>query len=144
MSSPENARRISRMFVNLPITDLARTLAFYEGLGFVRNPAFSDDSAACVVLGETHYLMLLTQPRFATFARLPIADARAATQVLTALQLGSKEEVDEVFALALAHGGSEARPLEDLGFMYCRPFADPDGHVFEPFWFDPEAVPPGA
>lgn len=144
MTTPETPRRIGGIYVNLPVADLARSLAFYEGLGFVRNAAFSDDSAACIVLGETHHLMLLTTAKFASFCTLPVADAKASTQVLVALQLAHKEEVDELHARALKHGGSEARPTEDHGFMYCRPIADPDGHVFEPFWFDPEAVPPGA
>ena len=142
MSTPDTARRIGGLFVNLPVADLERSLAFYEGLGFVRNPAFSDATAACIVLGESHYLMLLTHAKFASFCTRPIGDPKASTQVLTALQLGSRAEVDEVHARALAHGGSSARPTEDHGFMYCRPIADPDGHVFEPFWFDMAAVPP--
>lgn len=141
MSAPEACRRIGGMFVNLPVADLAISVAFYKSLGFARNPQFSDDTAACIVLGEGHYLMLLSHPKFAQFTPLPIADARAATQLLVALQLDSREAVDQLFEAALANGGSRFRPTEDHGFMLTRPFADPDGHVFEPFFMDTSALP---
>ena len=141
MSAPEACRRIGGMFVNLPVADLAVSVAFYQSLGFALNPQFSDDTAACIVLGEGHYLMLLSHPKFAQFTPLPIADARAASQLLIALQLDSREAVDQLFEAALANGGSCFRPTEDHGFMVTRPFADPDGHVFEPFFMDMDAFP---
>lgn len=141
MNAPDACRRIGGIFVNLPVADLARSVAFYESLGFARNQQFSDHTAACIVLGESHCLMLLSHPRFAEFTPLPIADARAATQLLVALQLESREAVDQLFDAALANGGSAFRPTEDHGFMMTRPFADPDGHVFEPFWMDMNALP---
>lgn len=141
MSTPETQPRCDGLFVNLPVADLRRSVAFYEALGFARNARFSDDSAACIVLGEGRCLMLLSHPKFAQFTPLPVADACSATQVLLALQLPSRAAVDQLFDAALANGGSAFRPTEDHGFMITRPFADPDGHVFEPFWFDLDAAP---
>ena len=139
MSTPESPRRSDGLFVNLPVSDLDRSIAFYEALGFHRNPQFSDHTAACIVLGEGRCLMLLSHAKFAQFTPLPIADARAATQALIAVQLDSREAVDMVFEAAVAHGGTMLRPTEDHGFMVTRAFCDPDGHAFEPFWMTPDA-----
>jgi predicted lactoylglutathione lyase len=141
MKPSESTPRIAGLYVNLPVTDLPRSISFYEALGFSRNPQFSDQTAACVVLGEGLCLMLLSHPKFAEFSPLPIADARASTQVLVALQLDSREAVDRLFEAAVAHGGQAFRPTEDHGFMITRAFSDPDGHAFEPFWMNPEGMP---
>jgi hypothetical protein len=132
---------VGGVFINLPVSDLPRSLAFYRALGFALNPQFSDDTAACVVLGENMCVMLLTHDKFRQFTSLPIADASRQTQLLTAISLASRAEVDRVFAAVLAHGGRAFRPTEDLGFMYTRAFADPDGHAFEPFYMDMSAFP---
>lgn len=141
MTTPDPPRRSDGLFVNLPVSDLDRSVAFFEALGFVRNPQFSDHTAACIVLGEGRCLMLLSHPKFAEFTPRPIADAHVATQVLIAFQLDSREAVDRVFEAAIAHGGSPLRPTEDHGFMVTRAFCDPDGHAFEPFWMDLAALP---
>ena len=127
------------MFVNIPVTDLTRARAFYVGIGYRINEMFSDDTAACVVISETNYLMILTREKFASFATLPVGDPAKACAVLVALSQDSKAEVDRFAAAALAHGGSEPKPVTDLGFMYQRTIADPDGNTFEPFWMDPAA-----
>lgn len=141
MSAPPRA--VQGVFVNLPVADLARSRAFFSALGFALDPRFSDDSAACVVLGPQHFAMLISHARFADFSARPIADAVAACEVLVALQLDSRDAVDAVADAAIAHGGSAFRPVEDHGFMYCRAICDPDGHVWEPFWMNPEAAPAG-
>jgi len=129
------------IFVNLPITSLARSRAFYEALGFSINPQFSDDTSACVVISETIYLMILEHEKFAGFAPRPIADAQAATGAMYALTCDDRAGVDAMVAAAIAHGGSDTGKVQDMeGFMYSRTILDPDGHVFEPFWMNPAAV----
>ena len=129
------------IFVNLPVTDLARSRAFYEGLGFSINPQFSDDDGACVVVSDTIYLMILTRTKFARFAPRPIADTTAVSGSLVALSCDSRNDVVAMMDAAVAHGGTDNGSVQDMdGFMYGRSFSDPDGHVFEPFWMNPAAV----
>jgi uncharacterized protein len=130
-----------KIFVNLPVADLPKSIAYYEALGFTRNPHFSDDTAACMVISEENYVMLLTHPKFKDFVKLPLADAKKTVGMLVAISFDSKEAVDAVAATAKAHGGAEHRPAQDLGFMYSRSISDPDGHIWEPFWMDPAAIP---
>ena len=124
------------IFVNLPVEDLTRSVAFYEAVGGTRNAQFSDDSGACMVFSDAIFVMLLTRAKFASFAPHPIADARATTQMLLAISADSRTEVDRVTEAALAAGGTEAGPTQDHGFMYGRSFADPDGHIWEPYWMN--------
>ena len=133
------------IFVNLPITDLAATTRFYEAIGCVKNPQFSDDNAVSMVWSDTIYFMLLKKEFFATFTPKEIADARRSSEVLVALSFDSREAVD-AFASAAGKAGGRAdiRPPQDMGFMYSRSIEDPDGHVFEPFWMDPAAAEGGA
>jgi uncharacterized protein len=128
------------IFVNLPVTDLPRSRAFYEALGFSINEQFSDETAACVVVSETIYLMILTRAKFASFATLPVGDPARTCSALIALSCDDKAAVDAFAAAARSAGGSEPKALSDLGFMYQRTIADPDGNTFEPFWMDPAAV----
>jgi len=131
------------IFVNLPVRDLPRSMAFYEALGFTVNPHFSDETAACMVWSETIHAMLLTHAKWRTFTSRPIPSSDS-SEVLLALSCESKAEVDAMNAAAAAHGGTaDINPLQDLGFMYNRNLADPDGHVWEAFWMDPAAVPSG-
>lgn len=131
------------LFVNLPVTDLPAARQFYTSLGYTINEAFSDDTAACVVISDSIYAMILTHGKFAQFTALPIGDARAACQHMLALSFDCKADVDTFVAAGLANGGSEARPVQDLGFLYSRALADPDGHIWEPFWMDPAAASAG-
>ena len=132
----------TKIFVNLPVTDLEKSKDFYTKLGFTINPQFSDDTAACVVISENIYVMILTHPKFKSFIPKEIADSTKTTEVITALSFDSREKVDEVYNNALQAGGSEAGATQDHGFMYSRSFNDPDGHIWEPFWMDMNAVPP--
>ncbi|MDQ0511315.1 putative lactoylglutathione lyase [Angulomicrobium amanitiforme] len=132
------------IFVNLPVAELARSVAFYEAMGATRNPHFSDESAACMVLSEAIYVMLLTHPRFSQFTPRPVADARATSQVLLALSQENRAAVDAVIDRAVAAGGmADPAPKEDFGFMYSRSLEDPDGHIWESVWMDPEAAAQG-
>lgn len=124
------------IFVNLPVTDLLRARRFYEGIGFSINPDFTDDTAACVVISDTIFLMILTRDKFAGFATLPVGQPDRAVSVMTALSCQDRAEVDAMTEAALRHGGAEPKPATDHGFMYGRTFTDPDGNVFEPMWMD--------
>jgi predicted lactoylglutathione lyase len=124
------------IFVNLPVKDLSRSRAFYEGLGYSVNPQFSDENAACIVISDTIYAMLLTEPFFKTFTKKEIADATRSTEVLLALSADSRDEVNSLVDKAVAGGGREARDVQDEGFMYSRAFEDPDGHIWEVMWMD--------
>ena len=127
------------IFVNLPVTDLARAKSFYEALGFTNNPQFSDDGTACMVVSETIHVMLLTHAKWRGFTDRPIPPATA-SEMMIALSCDSREEVDRMNEAAAAHGGTaDINPKQDLGFMYNRNLADPDGHVWEAAWMDPAA-----
>ena len=131
------------IFISLPVSDLAASIAFYEALGFERNPQFSDDTGACMVWSEAICVMVVTLAKWRTFTSRPIPSADS-SEVLLALSCESKAEVDAMNAAAAANGGTaDINPLQDLGFMYNRNLADPDGHVWEAFWMDPAAVPSG-
>lgn len=130
------------IFVNLPVADLPAATAFYEAIGFVKNPAFSNERGAAMVWSDTIYVMLLDRAFYATFTPKPIADSRTYSAALYALSFGSREAVDAITEAAAAAGAHQPHPPEDLGFMYSRAFEDPDGHGWGPFWMNPAATPP--
>ncbi len=133
----------NNIFVNLPVSDLDASKSFYTSLGYTINPLFTDENAASIVMSENIYVMLLAKPFFSSFTDLEIVDPTTHVQVLNAIGLDSREEVDEWAEKALAAGGSEPRSAQDYGFMYSRDIADPDGHIWEPMWMDPEAAKNG-
>lgn len=128
------------IFVNLPVADLAKATAFYERMGADKNPQFSDDTASCMVISDTIFVMLLTHDKFRQFTPKQIADARTTSEVLIALSADSREDVDEIVGHAAAGGKLDPTPGQDLGFMYSRSFEDPDGHIWEVVWMDVEAT----
>jgi predicted lactoylglutathione lyase len=130
------------IFVSLPVTDLAASVAFYKALGFEQNPQFSDDTAACMVWSETIHAMLLTHAKWRTFTERPLPPT-GASGVMLGLTLDSREAVDRMNQAAAAHGGqADVNPVQDLGFMYGRDLADPDQHLWGAIWMDPAAMPP--
>ena len=132
------------LFVNLPVTDLQRSVAFYEAVGGVKNPMFSDDTAACMVLSDTIYVMLLTHAKWATFGDIPILDAEKGAQVFLCLTRDDKADVDSIVDKAVRAGGrADPTPTQDFGFMYGRSYRDPDGHIWENVWMDPQAAADG-
>ena len=133
----------TQVFVNLPTADLDRSKAFFEGIGWQIQPNFTDENAACILVDENIYLMVLTAPFYATFTDKTIVDPATHLQVQTALSRESREEVDAMLEKALASGGSEPRPAQDFGFMYSRDFEDPDGNLFSALWMDPKAAEQG-
>lgn len=128
------------IFVNLPVADLKKSMAFFSALGFEYNPKFTDDNAACMVLSDKGFVMLLADSFFKTFTKRPLCDTSKQTEGLFALSCESRAEVDEMVTKAIAGGGSEAMPPNDHGFMYNRSFYDLDGHHWEVLWMDPKAV----
>lgn len=133
----------TKIFVNLPVKDLDKSKEFFTKIGFSINPQFTDDKAACVVISETIYAMILKEEFFKTFTpKKEIVDATKSTEVLIAISVDSKEQVNELLDKAFAAGAKEARPAEDHGFMYARSFEDMDGHIWEVFWMDMNAAPP--
>jgi predicted lactoylglutathione lyase len=131
------------IFVNLPVADLPRSIAFYKAVGAKQNMQFSDDTAACMVLSETIHVMLLTHDKYRSFTTKQIPDARTVAQVMIAVTEDSREAVDARVADATGAGGSaDPTPTQDHGFMYGRSFEDPDGHIWEVVWMDPAAVAP--
>jgi uncharacterized protein len=132
---------ISGVYVNLPVANVAASRAFFTGLGLSINEDFSNESAIAVTLGPSSAAMLLSHEFFKGFTPLPIADARATTQTLVAIQLESRAAVDAMAEKAFATGGSVVRDAQDHGFMYAHAFADIDGHIWEPFWMSNEAPP---
>ena len=131
----------TKIFVNLPVKDLKRSMSFYEALGFKNNPQFTDDTAACMVISEDIYVMILTEARFKDFTPKAIADATKTTEVLIALSRDTRGAVDEMVRKALAAGGKTYADPKDHGFMYQHGFQDPDGHIWEVFWMDPKGIP---
>jgi predicted lactoylglutathione lyase len=129
------------IFVNLPVSDLARATAFYEAVGAVRNLQFSDHTASCMVFSDTIHVMLLTHDKFRQFTPKMIADARTTSEVLICLSADSRGAVDDMVGKAKTGGGSaDPSPQQDYGFMYGRSFEDPDGHIWEVMWMDVEAA----
>jgi len=133
------------IFVNLPVTDLARSRGFLEALGAVNEPRFTDETAACMTLSDSIHVMLLTHDKFSQFTPRPIADAKAGSEVLICLSSDSRENVDKAVERAVASGGTaDPSPKQDYGVMYGRSVADPDGHIWEIMWMDPAAAERGA
>lgn len=125
------------IFVNLPVSDLPRAMAFYTALGFVNEPRFTDETAAAMQWSETIVVMLLTHAKWRSFTDRPIPDS-GSSEVMNCLSVDSREEVNRLTDLAGASGGTvDANNGEDLDFMFSRAFADPDGHIWELMWMDP-------
>jgi uncharacterized protein len=137
---------VKQIFVNLPVHDLQATMEFFGKLGFTFNEQFTDENATCMVIGENLYVMLLTEAFFQTFITKEIADTTKVTEVLNALSVESREEVDEMMDKAVEAGATESREPQDQGFMYSRAFEDLDGHIWEIFYMDMSQAPqtPGA
>src|SRR5215510_11384272 len=123
------------IFVNLPVRDLKKATAFYDALGAVKNPQFSDEAASCMVFADTIFVMLLTHEKWGSFTEKPIADARRVSEVMLALSADSREAVDKITEAAGANGGKvDINPKQDHGVMYGRSFEDIDGHIWEPMF----------
>jgi hypothetical protein len=125
-----------QIFINLPVKDLKKSMAFFEKLGFTFNMQFTDDNAACMIIGENIYAMLLLEKFFKTFTNKEIADAKKTTEVLIAIDAESRQAVNEMIKKAVEAGGSTYRNPQDNGWMYGHSFADLDGHQWEVLYID--------
>ena len=134
----------TKIFVNVPVKNLDRSKEFFTAIGFSINPQFTDETAACVVISEDIYAMILTYEKFKQFTPKEIPDATKTSQVLLALSFESRDKVNEIADKALAAGGSIANQPQDYGFMFTRSINDPDGHIWEFFWMNPVNVQTGA
>jgi uncharacterized protein len=121
----------TKIFINLPISDLPRSLAFFKALGYSHNPQFTDDTAACIVISESIHVMVLTHDKFRMFTPKAICDTSKETEVLLCLSCESRQQVEDLVRKAVAAGGSTYAEPKDYGFMYQHSFADPDGHQWE-------------
>jgi predicted lactoylglutathione lyase len=137
---PETSSR--KLFVNLAVRDLKRSMDFFARLGFRFNPQFTDENAACMVLSDDGYVMLVRESFFGTFTNRKPCDTTTYTEALVAISCGSRSEVDALVNAALDAGGTPAMPHQDHGFMYGWSFYDLDGHHWEVFWMDPKHVQP--
>ncbi|WP_112662074.1 VOC family protein [Microvirga flavescens] len=131
----------TKIFVNLPVKDLTRSVAFFKGLGYAFNDRFTDETAACMVITDDIYTMLLTEAKFKEFTPKALADATKTTEVLTCLSTDSRGDVDALLDKALKLGATETREPQDHGFMYGRSFNDLDGHIWEIIHMDQSAIP---
>ncbi|MDD5055098.1 MAG: hypothetical protein PHZ00_02405 [Candidatus Peribacteraceae bacterium] len=131
---------VTDIYVNLPVKNLTKTKTFFSALGFTFNKQFTDEYAACMIMGEHFYAMLLTEKFFKTFTKRMIADASDVTEVINALSVGSRKAVDELAHKAVAAGGNIHRKPDDHGWMYSQSIEDLDGHLWEFFWMDPKKM----
>ena len=133
-----------QVFINLPVRDLPKAKAFYQAIGAVVNPQFSDEGGACMVVSDTIFVMLLTHAKWAGFTRKPIVDAHRESEVMLCLGAESREAVDTLTTAAAANGGkADVNPPQDHGFMYGRSFEDVDGHIWEIMYMDMSQMPQG-
>jgi uncharacterized protein len=132
--------RHRKIFVNIPVADLDRSVEFFTRLGFAFDPQFTDRNAACMIVSDQAFVMLLVEDFFRAFTTRELCDARRATEAILALSAESRDQVDELAEAALAAGAQPAGEPDDRGFMYMRNFHDPDGHLWEIVWLDPAAM----
>jgi uncharacterized protein len=133
----------TKIFVNLPVKDLKKSMEFFSRLGYSFNKQFTDETAACMVISEDIYAMLLTHTKFQEFTPKAICDATKSSEVLVCLSCDSRAQVDEIVSKAVAGGGTTYKAPMDHGFMYGHAFQDLDGHIWEYIWMDPSAVQKG-
>ena len=129
-----------KLFVNVAVKDLDRSVDFFTTLGFSFDARLTDESATCMLVGEDAYVMLLVESRFRDFTKKELADSTTQTEAILALSAESREDVDDLAGNALEAGGSPANDPMEMDFMYGRSFYDPDGHLWEVFWMDPSAM----
>ncbi|WP_429844487.1 VOC family protein [Brevibacillus sp. FIR094] len=135
------ALQSNQIFVNLPVKDLNKSIDFFTAIGYEFNPQFTDQNAACLVIGENIFAMLLVEEFFQTFTKKELTDANRSTEVIVALSADSRAQVDEIVSKALDAGATPSKDPVDHGFMYSWSFQDLDGHLWEFLHMDQGAVP---
>jgi len=132
---------VKQIFINLPIKDLNKTKEFFKKMGFTFNPKFTDENAACMIIGKNIFAMLLVEKFFKSFTKKEISNYKKNAEVINALAVESKEKVDEIITKAVKAGGKEPREAQNHGWMYGRSFEDIDGHLWEVFFMDESQMP---
>jgi predicted lactoylglutathione lyase len=132
---------MKQVFINLPVKDVAKSMHFYEQLGFTNNPQFSDDQSKCMIWSDAIFVMIMSHEKFETFTQKPIADTKGSIAGLFALSAGSLDEVNNIVESGLKAGGTEPMPMTDYGFMQLRKIEDYDGHTWEIFFMDQSKLP---
>lgn len=130
----------TKIFVNLPVKDLKKSVDFFTKLGYTFNPQFTDENATCMIVSDTIFVMLLVQPFFQSFTKKPIPDMKT-SEVILAISANSKTEVDQLVGRAVQAGGTTPGPIQDQGWMYTGSFQDLDGHLWEIAYMDEKAIP---
>jgi uncharacterized protein len=131
----------TKIFINLPVKDLNRSIGFFTSLGFTFNQQFTDETATCMIISDNIFAMLLTEKRFKDFTKKEIADAKKTTEVLLCINTDKKGNVDKMVADAIKAGGNASNDIQDYGWMYSHAFEDPDGHIWEVAWIDESSIP---
>lgn len=131
----------TQIFVNLPVKDLDKSVAFFTELGYTFNPDFTNENATCMIIADTIFVMLLVEPFFQGFSKKEIPDTSKATEVIIALSSESRADVDSMVNKAIKAGGKAPNEPSDMGFMYSWSYEDLDGHVWELVWMDPSGMP---
>lgn len=129
-----------QIFVNLPVKNLSKSIDFFTQLGYQFNAQFTDETATCMIVSDTIFVMLLTEAKFKTFTPKAICDATKNTEVLVCLSCESRADVDEMVRIAVSAGGTTYNEPQDHGFMYAHGYQDLDGHIWELVYMEPEAV----
>ena len=130
----------TKVFVNLPVINLNKSVDFFTKLGFSFNPQFTDETATCMIVSEDIFVMLLTYEKFKQFTPKEICDSSKSTEVLVAFSSEGRESIDETVRQAVAAGGTTYNEPQDYGFMYAHGFQDPDGHIWELVYMEPSAI----
>lgn len=133
----------SKIFLNLPVKNLSRSVKFFTEVGFTFNPHFTDETSTCMIISESIFVMLLEESKFKTFVKKPVSDAVQFAELIIALDAESREQVDAIVQKAVDAGATTPNDKQDLGFLYVSGFQDLDGHLWEIMWMDPAAVPQG-
>lgn len=133
----------TKIFVNLPVKDLERSVGFFTKLGYKFNPQFTDETAACMIVSDDIYVMLLTLAKFREFTPKAICDATKSTEVLVCLSCERRDQVNDMVSKAVAAGGATYAESKDHGFMYQHGFQDLDGHIWELIYMEPSAIKQG-
>ncbi|WP_020596933.1 VOC family protein [Spirosoma panaciterrae] len=130
----------TKIFVNLPVKNLQKSVEFFTQVGYTFNPQFTDENATCMIISEDIYVMLLVEPFFKGFSKKEIADTTKTAEAIICLSADSREDVDELVRKAVAAGATTPSEPDDRGFMYGHGYQDLDGHLWEVFYMDPSAI----
>jgi predicted lactoylglutathione lyase len=142
-TSPKGEMMPTKIFVNLPVKNLNKSIAFFTRLGYTFNPQFTDETATCMIVSDDIFVMLLTEAKFKMFTPKEICDATKSTEVLVCLTAESRQHIDDMVGKAVAAGGTTYKEPQDHGFMYAHGFQDLDGHIWELVYMEPSAVSQG-